>query len=92
MVRFDGVTVKYITFLKYSVFFICIALLAACGNKRAVLWHGINATPSMIAVQREVKGGPVLPKAIVPVYVATSRKMQNNYSQPYGSERSNQVY
>ncbi|MFT4321225.1 alpha/beta hydrolase [Bartonella bacilliformis] len=72
--------------------FICIALLAACGNKRAVLWHGINATPSMIAVQREVEDGPVLPKAIIPVYVATSRMMQNSYSQPYGSERSKQVH
>ncbi|GAA5099248.1 alpha/beta hydrolase [Bartonella acomydis] len=46
----------------------------------------------MVAVQREVEEKPILPKAIVPVYVATSRMMQNNYAQPYGAERSNKVH
>lgn len=46
----------------------------------------------MIAVQKEVESKPILPKAIVPVYIATSRMMQNNYAQPYGSERSNKVH
>ncbi|MCZ2204222.1 alpha/beta hydrolase [Bartonella sp. A05] len=83
---------KSIIFLKYLALLICIALLAACSRSRAVLWHGIHATPSMIAVQREVEGEPIPPQAIVPVYVATSRKMQNSYSQPYGAARSNQVH
>ncbi|WP_455477505.1 alpha/beta hydrolase [Bartonella sp. B41] len=78
-------------FLRYFMLFVCIFLLTACSKSRAVLWHGIHATPSMIAVQREVEGTPIPPKAIVPVYVATSRMMQNNYSQPYGAERSNKV-
>ncbi|ENN91687.1 alpha/beta hydrolase [Bartonella schoenbuchensis] len=79
-------------FLKCIIFFICTTLLIACANQRAVLWHGINATPSMIATQREVEGGLISPKAIVPVYVATSRRVQDNYSQPYGAERSNRMY
>ncbi|ETS11554.1 alpha/beta hydrolase [Bartonella quintana] len=79
-------------FLKYLTLFICFSLLTACSTSRAVLWHGIHATPSMIAVQKEVEGRPIPPKAIVPVYVATSRMIQNNYSQPYGIERSNKVY
>ncbi|WP_332065610.1 alpha/beta hydrolase [Bartonella sp. CB189] len=80
------------TILKYLVFLVCLVLLAACDRSRAVLWHGVHATPSMVAVQREVEGEPVPPKAIVPVYVATSRRMQENYSQPYGAERSNKVH
>ncbi|QLC51395.1 alpha/beta hydrolase [Bartonella alsatica] len=79
-------------FLKYLAFFICISLLTACSESRAVLWHGIHATPSMIEVQKEVEERQILPKAIVPVYVATSRMMQKNYSQPYGAERSNKVH
>ncbi|WP_183228189.1 alpha/beta fold hydrolase [Bartonella callosciuri] len=79
-------------FLKHLAFFIYISLLTACSTSRAVLWHGVNATASMITVQREVEGKLILPKAIIPVYVATSRMMQNNYSQPYGSERSNTVH
>lgn len=79
-------------FLKCVIFFICTTLLIACANQRAVLWHGINATPSMIVTQREIEGGLISPKAIVPVYVATSRRAQDNYSQPYGAERSNRVY
>ncbi|EJF80883.1 alpha/beta hydrolase [Bartonella doshiae] len=80
------------TILKYLTLFICFSLLSACSKTRAVLWHGIHATPSMLAVQREVAGEPIPPKAIIPVYVATSRMMQNNYSQPYGVERSNKVH
>ncbi|UNE55532.1 alpha/beta hydrolase [Bartonella machadoae] len=79
-------------FLKCLIFFICLSFLTACSASRAVLWHGVHATPSMIAVQREVENRPVLPKTVVPVYVATSRMMQNNYSQPYGAERSNKVH
>lgn len=86
------VLVRGTVFLKCLAFFICISLLTACGDSRAVLWHGVHATPSMIAVQREVEKKPIPPKAIVPVYVATSRMMQNNYSQPYGAERSNKVH
>ncbi len=81
-----------VVFFKYLAFFMCISLLTACSDSRAVLWHGIHATPSMIAVQKEVESKPILPKAIVPVYVATSRMMQNDYSQPYGIERSNKVH
>ncbi|WP_455474783.1 alpha/beta hydrolase [Bartonella sp. B30(2025)] len=69
-----------------------ITLLVACSASRAVLWHGVHATPSMVAVQREVEGEPIPPKAIVPVYVATSRMMQSNYAQPYGAGRSNKVH
>ncbi|WP_455482471.1 alpha/beta hydrolase [Bartonella sp. B35(2025)] len=79
-------------FLRYGILFIYIVLLTACSKSRAVLWHGVHATPSMIAVQRETERIPILPKAIVPVYVATSRMMQNSYSQPYGAERSNKVH
>nr|WP_246588278.1 alpha/beta hydrolase [Bartonella raoultii] len=78
--------------MKCLTFFVCILLLTACSQSRAVLWHGIHATPSMVAVQKKVEKNPILPKAIVPVYVATSRMMQNNYSQPYGAERSNKVH
>ncbi|AQX23899.1 hypothetical protein Bho114_005670 [Bartonella sp. 114] len=77
--------------LRHLVLFICAILLVACGSSRAVLWHGIHATPSMVATQRKVEG-QILPKAIIPVYVATSRMMQDNYSQPYGAERSNTVH
>ncbi|WP_336279208.1 alpha/beta hydrolase [Bartonella sp. CB175] len=83
---------KSTIFLKYLTFFICFILLTACTRSRAVLWHGVHATPSMVAVQREVEGPPIPPKAVVPVYVATSRRMQNNYSQPYGAERSSKVH
>ncbi len=86
------VLVRGTVFSKYLAFFICISLLTACSKSRAVLWHGIHATPSMIAVQREVEKKPILPKAIIPVYVATSRMMQKSYSQPYGAERSNRVH
>ncbi|WP_409361923.1 alpha/beta hydrolase [Bartonella heixiaziensis] len=79
-------------FLKYLVLFFCVVLLEACSGSRAVLWHGVHATPSMIAVQREVEGKQIPPKSIVPVYVATSRMVQKNYSQPYGTERSNKVH
>ncbi|WP_455478331.1 alpha/beta hydrolase [Bartonella sp. B10] len=79
-------------FLRYLTLFICFVLLTACSRSRAVLWHGVHATPSMIAAQREVEEKTILPKAIVPVYVATCRMMQDNYSQPYGSERSNKVH
>ncbi|EJF81252.1 Alpha/beta hydrolase of uncharacterised function (DUF900) [Candidatus Bartonella washoeensis] len=79
-------------FLNYVILFICVSLLTACSQSRAVLWHGVHATPSMIAVQKEVEGRLIPPKAIVPVYVATSRMMQKNYSQPYGAERSNKVH
>ncbi|WP_455466789.1 alpha/beta hydrolase [Bartonella sp. B39] len=79
-------------FLNYFTFFICVFLLTACSKSRAVLWHGVHATPSMVAVQKEVEDKPILPKTVVPVYVATSRMMQNNYSQPYGAERSNKVH
>lgn len=79
-------------FFKYLKLFICVSLLTACSTSRAVLWHGIHATPSMIAVQRAVESRSIPPKAIVPVYVATSRMIQNNYSQPYGAERSNKVH
>ncbi|AQX28067.1 MULTISPECIES: alpha/beta hydrolase [unclassified Bartonella] len=82
---------KSVLFFKYLVFFICITLLVACDGSRAVLWHGIHATPSMVAVQQKVEK-PIPPKAIIPVYVATSRMMQDNYSQPYGAKRSNKVY
>ncbi|WP_455480145.1 alpha/beta hydrolase [Bartonella sp. B23] len=79
-------------FLRYFTFFICVSLLTACSKSRAVLWHGVHATPSMAAAQKEVEGKSILPKTVVPVYVATSRMMQNNYSQPYGAERSNKVH
>ncbi len=49
------VLVRGTVFSKYLAFFICISLLTACSKSRAVLWHGIHATPSMIAVQREVE-------------------------------------
>ncbi|MET3590417.1 esterase/lipase superfamily enzyme [Bartonella silvatica] len=81
-----------ITVLECVILFICISLLTACSASRAVLWHGVHATPSMIAAQREVEDKPIPPRAIVPVYVATSRMMQKNYSQPYGAERSNKVH
>ncbi|MCZ2328307.1 alpha/beta hydrolase [Bartonella sp. F02] len=83
---------KNTIFLRYSALFICLITLVACSRSRAVLWHGIHATPSMIAARQEVEKNPVLPKAIIPVYVATSRMMQNSYSQPYGSGRSNKVH
>lgn len=86
------IEVKNTVFLKCLTFFVCILLLTACSKSRAVLWHGVHATPSMVAVQNEVERKPIPPKAIVPVYVATSRMMQNNYSQPYGAERSNKVH
>ncbi|WP_455475456.1 alpha/beta hydrolase [Bartonella sp. B17] len=79
-------------FFRCLALFICVTLLVACSASRAVLWHGVHATPSMVAVQREVECEPIPPKAIVPVYVATSRMMQNNYSQPYGAGRSNRVH
>ncbi|EJF88868.1 alpha/beta hydrolase [Bartonella tamiae] len=65
--------------------------LSACGGPRAVLWHGKNATPSMTAAREAAIDKPSLPKAIIPVYVATSRKEQDNYSMPYGSMRSPKV-
>lgn len=46
----------------------------------------------MIEVQREVENKSVFPRAVVPVYVATSRMAQNSYSQPYGAERSNKLH
>ncbi|MCL6229586.1 alpha/beta hydrolase [Bartonella bilalgolemii] len=82
---------KNVLLLKQLVLFICVTFLVACGGSRAVLWHGIHATPSMVATQRKVEK-QILPKAVIPVYVATSRMMQDNYSQPYGAERSNKVY
>nr|WP_275065407.1 alpha/beta hydrolase [Bartonella sp. AU15XJBT] len=90
--RWGRVAVRSIVFLRYLTLLICISLLSACSDSRAVLWHGVHATPSMTAVEREVEGKPISPKAIIPVYVATSRMMQNNYAQPYGSERSNKVH
>ncbi|WP_208435781.1 alpha/beta hydrolase [Bartonella phoceensis] len=83
---------RNIIFLKYLAFFICISLLTACSQSRAVLWHGVHATPSMILVQKKLEDKQILPKAIVPVYVATSRMMQKSYSQPYGAERSSKVH
>lgn len=78
-------------FLKCSVFLVCITLLEACSNPSSVLWHGIHATPSMVAAQKQVYG-EIPPKAIIPIYVATNRKMQDSYSQPYGSARSNTMH
>ncbi|ALE03840.1 Mll0159-like protein [Bartonella ancashensis] len=74
------------------MFFACVVLFSACYRTRAVLWHGIHSTPSMLSVQEEIENNKVFPKAIVPVYVATSRMMQDSYSQPYGEKRSKKVY
>lgn len=73
---------------KTFILLVCFVALASCGGPRAVLWHGKNATPSMIAARDAAIDKPALPKAVVPVYVATSRQAQDDYSQPYGSKRS----
>ncbi|WP_442894948.1 alpha/beta hydrolase [Bartonella sp. CB178] len=86
------VGVEGAVFFRFLILSVCVVALEACGVPRAVLWRGVHATPSMIAVQREVEGEPVPPKSIVPVYVATSRMMQDDYSQPYGARRSNEVH
>lgn len=73
---------------KFAVISILSATLVACGGSRAVLWHGKNATPDMVAARNAAIVKPGKAKAIVPVYVATSREAQNNYSEPFGVKRS----
>ena len=63
---------------KFAVISILSATLVACGGSRAVLWHGKNATPDMVAARNAAIVKPGKAKAIVPVYVATSREAQNN--------------
>jgi len=67
-------------------------LLTACGRERAVLRYGINATPSSIAAAKALYTRPPKLKAVVPVYIATSRALQNNPAQPFGSRRSLQLH
>ena len=73
---------------RYISFCVCLIFLTNCGGPRAVLWHGKNATPATVAAQNAAINKPGQPKAVVPVYVATSRQAQNDYSEPFGTKRS----
>lgn len=76
------------TFSRLSAFLLVMLALSGCGG-RAVL--GLNATG--IVKANAAIPAPVLnprsgPKAVVPIFVATSRKRSDNLSLPYSSERS----
>lgn len=76
---------------RYGALLICLFFLAGCAGSRAVLWHGKNATPATVAAENAAIIKPGLPKAVVPVYVATSRQAQNNYAEPFGIKRSKKL-
>ncbi len=62
--------------IRLSVVFIILLALVGCGGPRAVL--GLPTTSSSGAE----------PRAIVPIYVATTRARSGNLSLPYSAERS----
>jgi len=73
---------------RYFGLLVCVLFLASCGGSRAVLWHGKNATPATVGARNAAIEKPGKPKAVIPVYVATSRQAQNDYSEPFGTKRS----
>lgn len=70
-----------------SIFVVAISLVA-CGGSRAVLWHGKNATPLTVAARDAAIDKPAKAKAVVPVYIATSRQPQKDFAEPFGIKRS----
>ncbi|UXN02875.1 MULTISPECIES: alpha/beta hydrolase [unclassified Bartonella] len=64
------------------------AVLSACTDERAILWHDKMATASSIAASKAALIQPKKPIAVQPVYVATSRGKENNLYLPFGSKRS----
>lgn len=70
---------------------VCV-LISGCTDKRAILWHSFDATPSSIAAEKAAVDQPAKPIAVIPVYVATSRQPQNDLSLPFGSKRSNTLH
>lgn len=73
--------------------FIAVSLfLTACGDGRAVLRYGVNATPSSVAAAKAAHSPHTMPKAIIPVYIATSRGYQNSIALPFGIKRSPELH
>lgn len=77
--------------VRYLLLSIALLILSGCGAPRAVLWHGQNSNPASIAAAQAAVIKPTEPEYVVPILVATSRKRSDNFSMPYGSERSKQL-
>lgn len=66
-------------------------ILGGCAGPRAVLWLGPNSDAASVAATAAAVQKPAEPEAIVPVYVATSRKRSDNLSLPYNEKRSKEL-
>ncbi|MGI2036101.1 alpha/beta hydrolase [Rhizobium panacihumi] len=83
---------SYLGFLtRLCPLIVACALLNSCVSQRSVLWHGPNATVSSVAAAKAAGVVSAEPKAIVPIFVATSRKESGKLSNPYGEGRSSTV-
>lgn len=73
---------------QFLTFIMVLCLVSACGGPRAILWDGKHAPLNVINADKVSIITQTSPKAVVPVYVATSRQKQNDFSQPFGIKRS----
>ncbi|WP_439272032.1 alpha/beta hydrolase [Pseudochrobactrum sp. HB0163] len=66
-------------------------IISGCAGGRAVLWHGPNSSPASVAASDAAIIKPAQPAAVVPVYVATSRRRDSSFSLPYNEKRSEKL-
>lgn len=78
---------KFFVF-RFFVLLVFGIFLSACTSERAILWHDKMATPSSIAASKAALIQPKKPKAVVPIFITTSRGRENNLYLPFGSKRS----
>lgn len=86
------IRLEIFSFFRLACFFTAIpCALSACSNGRPVLYYGLNADPSSALTEKASSMQRGQSAAIVPVYIATNRALQDNPSLPFGSQRSSQL-
>lgn len=76
------------TVSRLSALFLVMLMLAGCGGRAVLGLEPENVVKSSAAVPAPLVNDKTGPKAIIPVFVATSRERSGDLSLPYTSKRS----
>ncbi len=74
--------------LRLPAFLLFVLLLAGCGGRAVLGLDAHDVLQASAAVPAPVINDKTGPKAVIPIFVATSRARSNNLALPYSSERS----